>query len=95
MGTPVEPLWSIRMVGKGAENKQRELKSVVWVKWVKEMKGGHGEGNTAACAEAIGLAVSAQGSTLWACEFLSSAQSSDWQTDRTHETVRALMGQVS
>lgn len=93
MGTPVEPLWSIWTVGKGAENKQRELKSVVWVKWVKEMKGGHGEGNTA--AEAIGLAVSAQGLTLWACEFLSSAQSSDWQTDRTHETVRALMGQVS
>lgn len=95
MGTPVELLWSIRTVGKGQENKQRELKSVVWVKWVKEMKGGHGEGNTAACVEAIAVAVSVQGSTLWACEFLSSTQSSDWQTDRTHETVQPLMGQVS
>lgn len=77
MGTPVEPLRSIRTVGKGPENKQRELKSVVWVKWVKEMKGGHGEGNTAACAEAIALVVSAQGLTLWVCEFLSSARSSE------------------
>lgn len=39
----------IRTVGKGPENKQREIKSDVWVKWGKEIKGGHREVNMAAC----------------------------------------------
>lgn len=64
-------------MGKGPENKQRELKSVICFKWVKEMKGSDGEGITcAACAEALAMVLSAQGWTLWVCEFLSSARPS-------------------
>lgn len=46
----------------------------VWVKWVKEMKGGRGEGNMAACVDTLMVEESLQDLSLSVREFLSSAQ---------------------
>lgn len=72
MGTPVEPLWSIRTVGKGPENKQSENK--VW-RLGQTGKGDKGRSRRRVIWPPV---VSTQGLTWSVCEFLSSARSSDW-----------------
>lgn len=86
METPVEPVWSIRKVGAGSETKWEGKKSLfVWVKWVKEMKGGRGEGNMAACADTLTVEESLQDLSLSVREFLSSTQ-----TPEQHWTCETL-----